>query len=76
MRHDYFYGFIQKDKAAGGELHKHLRHRKTYKKRTGSLDMRGQIIGRISIDERPTIVDEKIRLGDWEADTVIGKGHK
>jgi IS30 family transposase len=25
---------------------------------------------------RPAIVDNKIRLGDWEIDTVIGKGHK
>jgi IS30 family transposase len=70
------YKFIQQDKASGGELHKHLRHRKAYKKRTGSSETRGQIIGRISIDERPGIVDEKIRIGDWEADTVIGKGHK
>jgi len=69
-------GFIQKDKASGGELHKHLRHRKPYKRRTGSSETRGQIIGRISIDERPAIVDEKVRIGDWEADTVIGKGHK
>ena len=70
------YGFIQKDKVSGGELHKHLRHQKPYKRRTGSSETRGQIIGRISIDERPAIVDEKIRIGDWEADTVIGKGHK
>jgi len=70
------YGFIQQDKASGGDLHKHLRHRKPYKRRTGSAETRGQIIGRISIDERPPIVDEKLRIGDWEADTVIGKGHK
>jgi IS30 family transposase len=70
------YGFIQQDKASGGHLYKHLRHRKSYKRRTVSPDTRRQIIGRISIDERPCIVDEKVRLGDWEADTVIGKGHK
>ena len=70
------YGFIKQDKASGGELYKHLRHRKAYKQRTGSPDARGQIIGRISIDERPSVVDEKLRIGDWEADTVIGKGHK
>lgn len=70
------YGYIQKDKMFGGDLYKHLRHKKPYKKRTGSPDARGHIIGRISIDERPAIVDDKIRLGDWEADTVIGKGHK
>jgi IS30 family transposase len=70
------YGFIQQDKDSGGDLYKHLRHRKPYKRRTGSLEARGQIIGRISIDERPPIVDKKIRIGDWEADSVIGKGHK
>ena len=70
------YSFIQEDKASGGDLYKHLRHRKAYKRRTGSLEARGQIIGRISIEERPSIVDKKIRIGDWEADTVIGKSHK
>ena len=29
----------------------------------------------MSIDERPAIVDEKTRVGDWEIDLVIGKGH-
>lgn len=70
------YSFVRQDKASGGHLYQHLRHRKPYKKRTGSPDTRGQIVGRVSIDERPSIVDEKVRLGDWEADTVIGKGHK
>ena len=69
------YHFIKRDKANGGDLHKNLRHKK-YKQRTGSPDARGQIRNRISIEERPDIVDKKERLGDWEADTVIGKGHK
>jgi len=69
------YNFIKRDKENGGSLHKNLRHKK-YKKRTGSPDARGQICNRISIDDRPAIVDKKERLGDWEADTVIGKGHK
>jgi IS30 family transposase len=30
----------------------------------------------VDINERPAIVNEKTRLGDWEADTVIGKGHQ
>jgi len=70
------YSFIRQDRASGGVLYKHLRHKKAYKKRTGSADARGQIIGRVSIDERHSIVDDKVRLGDWEVDTVIGKGHK
>ena len=29
----------------------------------------------MSIDEQPQVVDEKSRIGDWEIDLVIGKGH-
>ena len=36
---------------------------------------RGFIKNRVSIDERPKIVDHKSRIGDWEIDLVIGKGH-
>ena len=28
----------------------------------------------MSIEERPEIVDRRERLGDWEADTIIGAG--
>ena len=69
------YQYIRENKAEGGCLHQHLRHKK-YKQRTGKPDARGQIRNRVSIDDRPKIVDQKTRLGDWEADTVIGKGHK
>jgi IS30 family transposase len=44
-------------------------------KRCNGKSTRGQIKGRVSIDERPQIVDEKSRIGDWELDTMIGKGH-
>jgi len=69
------YEFIAQNKVEGGELYKHLRH-KRYRKRTGKPDARGQIRNRISIDERPEVVNNKERIGDWEADTVIGKGHQ
>ncbi|MFT6388417.1 MAG: IS30 family transposase [Cellvibrionaceae bacterium] len=49
---------------------------KPYKKSTGSSDARGQIIGRIPIDERPAIVDKKVREVNWEADPVISTCHK
>ena len=69
------YDFIAQDKANGGNLYKHMRHKK-YRQRIGKADPRGQIRNRISIEERPDIVNQKKRIGDWEADTVIGKGHK
>ena len=34
---------------------------------------RSLIPGRVSISERPAIVDERSRFGDWEGDTVEGK---
>lgn len=77
VSHETIYQHILKDKADGGNLHRHLRHaNKKRKKRYGSYDRRGQIVGRVSIDERPSIVDTKKRIGDWEIDTVIGKNHK
>ena len=77
VSHEAIYRFLLADKAAGGELYKHLRHQsKPYRKRYGTNDYRGIIPGRVDIDERPSIVDEKSRLGDWEADTIIGKGHQ
>jgi IS30 family transposase len=48
---------------------------KKYDKRRNGKSTRGQIKNRASIDDRPSIVDEKSRIGDWEIDTVIGKGH-
>lgn len=35
-----------------------------------------QIRNRVSIDERPALVEEKTRIGDWEIDTVIGQNHQ
>lgn len=73
ISHEWIYLYIYDDKAQGGDLHTHLRCQKKRKKRYGGSDRRGQIKGRISIDERPDVVDERSRIGDWEVDTVIGK---
>ena len=45
------------------------------KKRYGSNDRRGYLKNRVCIDQRPHVVEEKSRVGDWEADTIIGKAH-
>lgn len=34
------------------------------------------IPGRIDISQRPEIVDAKTRIGDWEADTIVGARHQ
>ena len=71
------YQFILEDKKQGGDLYTHLRTRgKKYRKRGASKDKRGQIVGRVGIENRPVEVAEKERIGDFEIDLVIGKNHK
>ncbi len=77
VSHERIYQFILTDKQKEGDLYKHLRHQhKKYRKRYGSPKYQGPIKNRIFIDDRPQIVDDKSRIGDWEIDTVVGKNHK
>jgi IS30 family transposase len=77
ISHEWIYQYILANKASGGDLWKHLRwsHKKR-RKRYGKQDRRGSIPDRVSIDQRPVIVDRKSRIGDWEIDTATGKKHK
>ena len=76
ISHESIYLFVYRDKSQGGDLYRHLRCQRKRKKRYGSHSTRGLIPGRVSIDERPAVVDCKNRFGDWELDTVIGKNHR
>jgi len=76
ISHEWIYQYIYRDKHNGGRLWKHLRCRKKRRKRYGSYEKRGQIPNRRWIDDRPQAVEDRSRLGDWEADTIIGKGRK
>lgn len=70
------YQRVYADKRAGGTLWQHLRCQKQRRKRYGKRDLRGIIPNRKPIEERPPIVEERSRIGDWEADTIIGKNRK
>jgi IS30 family transposase len=77
ISHETIYQHIYADKRGGGKLWQHLRCQKPRRKRYASgQERRGTIKNRVGIDERPEIVDQKTRLGDWEGDTVIGKNHR
>jgi IS30 family transposase len=77
ISHEWIYQYVLADKESGGELWQHLRwSQKKRRKRYGKQDRRGIITDRVSIDQRPDIVDRKSRIGDWEIDTVTGKKHK
>ena len=74
LHHETIYQYIKKDKEKGGSLYTHLRHQKRrYKKRFNFKRNPSKIPNRRDIDERPEVVNNRERVGDWEADTIIGK---
>jgi IS30 family transposase len=75
--HETIYTYIYKDKKAGGQLYLNLRQtHRTRRKRRNSNKKRGIIKDRVSIHDRPAVVETRTRLGDWEGDTIVGKNHK
>lgn len=76
VSHEWIYQRIYRDKRSGGTLYLNLRCRKKRRSRYRSYDRRGRLVNQVSIEERPQVVDEKSRVGDWELDTVIGKGYR
>ena len=74
ISHETIYKYIHRNKADGGKLHTLLRLKKKYRRPYGS-NKRFVIQNRISIDQRPAIVGEKSRVGDWELDTIISRKH-
>jgi IS30 family transposase len=77
VSHETIYSYIRADKANGGSLFRHLRHAgKKYKKRLEKSAGASLIPNRVDIAERPAVVEEKSRLGDWEGDTIISSGSK
>ncbi len=73
ISHEWIYQYVLQDQQAGGDLYRHLRCQKKRRKRYGAYDRRGQLPNCTSIEERPAIANRRKRLGDWEADTLLGK---
>ena len=73
VSHTWIYQHIAQDKIAGGELHNHMRHGKYSK---GHREYKGTIINRVSIELRPSIVNKRDRLGDYEIDLIVDPKNK
>ena len=75
VSHERIYQFVWADKKQGGGLYRHMRTKgKRYARRGCVQGKRGQIAGRVDIDQRPAVVEQKQRVGDLEMDLVIGRG--
>lgn len=68
------YNYIADNQLNGGDLYQSLRRGgRSYKNKK---IYRGTIKNRVSIEQRPEIVNNRLRIGDWEVDSVIGKLHQ
>ena len=67
------YGWIYSSAYAIAEkLYQYLRQGKKHRtEHKGRSAQKSKIPNRVSIHERPKVVNEKTRLGDWEGDSVI-----
>ncbi len=79
ISHETIYAIIREDMARGGTLYKNCRHKLRYRRHDRSYwksktKVKG-IPNRVSIHDRPAEADGR-RFGDWEMDTIIGKGAK
>ena len=65
------YQLIREDKRTGGSLWKHCRHKLKHRKRP--IGGKKVIIpDKVSIDQRPAVINQRKRFGDWEIDTIVG----
>ena len=73
---EWIYDYVRKNRAEGGDLYAQLRRGGRLYNNSKHRPYRGKIKDRVSIEKRPEIVDKRIRIGDWEVDSVIGKLNK
>jgi len=75
VSHERIYQYIREDKLAGGEIYKYLRHKLKHRKR--SVSGKHEVIkNKVSIENRPDVINNKERFGDWEIDLIVGKNNK
>lgn len=75
VSHERIYQYIRKDKVDSGDLYKHLRHQLKHRKRP--ISGKHEVIkNKVSIDQRPEVINNKERFGDFEIDLIVGKGTK
>lgn len=77
LSHEAIYQFVRADRDAGGTLFLHLRRgRRRRKKRFSVPRIRTDLLNRRHIQERPKIINDRSRFGDWERDLMFGDSRK
>lgn len=74
ISHETIYRYVLRNKKAGGTLYTHMRiMSKKVRKRYNSKDSRGILAGKRHISERPIEAENRLQIGHWEGDTVMGR---
>lgn len=77
MSYETIYRWIRADRRRGGELWRHMRHMsKPWRKRRGSPQTRGRLVGKRHISERPAHIELRREAGHCEGDTVMGRDQR
>ena len=63
---------LNRNTGSGGSIWR--RGQKRRRKKGGRKVHRSRIPDRVSIHERPVVIDERTEFGHWEGDTIVGKG--
>lgn len=74
VSHETIYKLVREDRQCGGELYRNLRHNGKHRHRPVGKFI--PIRNRVGIEDRPEIVDQRGRFGDWEMDTIVGEDGK
>lgn len=71
-------GIFEIEKLSRGNrgLIRKLRHRGKTRRNKGTIETRGKIRISHSIHQRPEEAQNRLEIGHWEADTVLGKAHR
>jgi len=74
ITHEAIYQWVYRRHQLGEQWHDQLRRRHPRRRSrcVGQRSSRGQIPGRVGIEQRPAVVESRRRFGDWESDTVEG----
>lgn len=73
VSHQTIYRWFWSNSDIQEDLSDCLRHGRYRARRSGR---QAPIRNRIGIRQRPDVVDRRSRVGDWEGDTIVGKGHR
>ncbi|MHB1400270.1 MAG: IS30 family transposase, partial [Trichloromonadaceae bacterium] len=74
VSHETIYRWVFLDAGQGGTLYRHLHRRRKHRRRQKRYGAGRRFIpGRVGIEERPEVVAQRSRFGDWEGDLILGR---